>query len=124
MTLVDALIHVESNGNDHAIGDKTLQYSAYGPLQIRWPCVSDVNDFYGTNYKAKMCLGNRALSIEIFNKYTALYATKERLGREPTDEDIARLWNGGIGGMVWRPHPIARVEKQLQDYWGKVKLLL
>lgn len=98
--LEKAIIQVESGGDDYAIGDKTLQYSAYGPMQIRWPCVKDVNTRFGTNYRAKMCLGNRPLSIEIFRRYMEIYATPARLGRPVTDEDRARIWNGGPMGWV------------------------
>lgn len=96
--LVDAIIKVESGGYDYAIGDRLLTFSAYGPMQIRWPVVLDVNRSYGTDYRARQCLGERELSIEIFQKYMSMYATASRLGHEPTDEDVARIWNGGPNG--------------------------
>ncbi len=33
--LVEALIQVESTGNDRALGDKYMKEKAYGPLQVR-----------------------------------------------------------------------------------------
>jgi hypothetical protein len=51
---------VESQGNDNAIGDRTLAHKAYGCLQIRQPYVDDANPYLGTNFKAQECLGNRA----------------------------------------------------------------
>ena len=102
--LIKALIQNESadrnypNGNDRAIGDIHLPDPAYGALQIRQPCVDDVNRANGTHYVAKDMLGNRALSIWVFNKYMDLYATEARLGRPVTDEDRARIWNGGPNG--------------------------
>ncbi len=123
-TLINALIEVESQGDDNAIGDRTLQYSAYGCLQIRWPLVLDINNRFGTSYRSRQCLGNRALSIELFEKYMSMYATPERLGREVTDEDRARCWNGGIGGMIYRPNPKPKVEAQLQAYWSRVAAII
>jgi hypothetical protein len=88
----------ESGGNDNAIGDKHLPDHAYGFLQIRRPCVEDVNRRFGTNYKAQDMLGNRALSIWVCLRYLELHATHKRLGHEPTYEDVARIWNGGPCG--------------------------
>jgi hypothetical protein len=110
--LVDALIQVESGGDDSAVGDKNLDKKAYGCLQIRQPCEDDVNKAYGTNYRAEDCRNDRALSIKIYELYMKLYATKKRLGREPTDEDRARFWNGGPNG--WK-------KSSTKKYWAKVK---
>lgn len=96
--LISKLILVESSGQDNAIGDKKLVHKAYGPLQIRQQCVDDVNKRYRTNYRSEDCLGNRKLSVEIFRRYVTMYATEKRLGRAPTDEDYARIWNGGPNG--------------------------
>jgi hypothetical protein len=96
--ILTALMWVESKNDDNAIGDKHMANKAYGVLQIRQPCVDDVNRRYGTSYKAEQCLGNRKLSMWIFEKYISMYATSQRLGRKPTYEDIARIWNGGPNG--------------------------
>lgn len=96
--LVRCIIHNESGGLDTAVGDKGLAQEAYGPLQIRQPCLDDVNKWNGTRYKASDMLGNRPLSIWVFNAYLRIYATQKRLGRPVTDEDRARIWNGGPGG--------------------------
>lgn len=109
--LIKALIHVESGGDDNAIGDKNLAQKAYGCLQIRQPCIDDALP----GHKAQECLGNRELSIKVFNLYMKRYATAKRLGREPTNEDKARIWNGGPYGY----RKISTVA-----YWNKVKLLL
>ncbi len=113
--LVDALIQVESQGNDNAIGDKHLNEKAYGCLQIRKPCVSDVNKVFGTNYIAEQMLGNRQLSLWVFSKYMELYAVEAKLGRVVTDEDRARIWNGG---------PTGYKRTSTIPYWEKVKKLL
>jgi hypothetical protein len=106
-------------GNDNAIGDKGLANQAYGPLQIRQPCVDDVNRVAGTKYKAADMLGNRPLSIWVFNMYMRIYATQKRLGHTPTDQDRARIWNGGPKG--WQ---VAATQKYYADvvaFAGKQK---
>lgn len=115
MKLVDALIQVESGGNDNAMGDKHLTDKAYGCLQIRKPCVDDVNKVFGTSYKAQDCLGNRQISLYIFNRYMELYAIERKLGRPVTDEDRARIWNGG---------PTGYKRDSTIPYWEKVEKLL
>lgn len=113
--LISALIKVESGGDDGAIGDKQLKNKAYGCLQVRQPCVDDVNRVCGTNYRAEDCLDNRELSLWIYNRYMEIYATAERLGRDVTLEDKARIWNGGPNGHK---------KKSTKRYWTKVKKYL
>jgi hypothetical protein len=113
--LINVLIQVESGGNDSVIGDRHLVNKAYGCLQIRKPCVVDVNRKLGTNYQAEDCLGNRELSEKIFRTYIGIYATKSRLGREPTFEDMARIWNGGPRGFT---------RESTLPYWKKVEEFL
>lgn len=113
--LISALIHVESGGNDYAIGDRNLSNMAYGPLQIRQPYVDDVNRIHGTSYLASDLLGNRNLSIWIFDRYMDIYATKSRLGRQATLQDQARIHNGGPNG--WKnPNTV--------PYWQRVQKYL
>lgn len=96
--LVTALIQHESRGDDHAIGDRKLVKKAYGCLQIRQPVLDDYNRQFGTNYRAEQCLGDRQFSVALCRWYIDTYATEARLGRKPTDEDKARIWNGGPSG--------------------------
>ena len=113
--LISALVLKESSGNDMAVGDKNLKNKAYGPLQIRQPAVDDYNRWHGTDYKAEDCLGNRKLSVAICESYFAHYATKRRLGKNPTDEDRARIWNGGPNGYR---------KESTEKYWSGVKQIL
>lgn len=113
--LISALILKESSGNDEAIGDKHLKNKAYGPLQIRQPAVDDYNRWHGTKLKAEDCLGNRKLSVAICESYLAHYATEKRLGRTPTDQDRARIWNGGPNGYK---------KESTEKYWCGVKRIL
>jgi hypothetical protein len=113
--LIAALIKVESNGNDRAIGDRHMKERAFGPLQIRQPCVDDVNQVLGTHHKAEDLLGNRSLSVLVCRTYLDRYAAKKALGREPSLEDMARIWNGGPSG--WK-------KQSTIQYWTKVKAAL
>lgn len=119
LTLLDVIIKVESNGNDFVEGDLTLTNHAYGCLQIRQGVCDDINQKFGTTYKARDCLGNRALSIEIWNKYWLVYPEKI------TDEDKSKTWNGGPGWKQFYGKPGKEAyTKNLDIYWGKVKSLL
>lgn len=106
--LLSALIAVESSGNPNAVGDAGR---AVGVLQIR-PCVvADVNAYAGTRYT----LADRRCpqkSREMFRLYIQRYATPQRLGRSPTQQDIARIWNGGPAG--WKRQSTVK-------YWTKVQ---
>jgi uncharacterized protein (TIGR02594 family) len=110
--LIDALIQVESRGNDNAIGDTNLTNKAFGCLQIRLPVCIDVNRRFSTNIRPEQMLGNRPLSIDTFEKYMLIYATKQRIGRAVTDQDRARIWNGGPDGFK---------RDSTLGYWDKVR---
>lgn len=114
--LIAAIMEVESGNNDSPEpGDKDKKDWAYGCMQVRQDCVTDVNRRFGTNYTSKDCHGNRELSVWIFRKYMEIYATEARLGRKPTDQDRARIWNGGPNGYK-RP--------DTKSYWAKVQKAL
>lgn len=113
--LIAALVEVESHGNDRAIGDRHMKDKAYGSLQIRKPCVDDVNQRLGTKHRPEDMLGNRSLSVLVCRTYLERYATKKALGREPSFEDMARIWNGGPSG--WR-------KQSTLGYWSKVQKVL
>ncbi len=110
--LIGALIQVESSGDDHAIGDQHIKDHAYGCLQVRRLCLADVNRRFGTKIELKDLLGDRAKSEWVCRKYLEIYATPKRLGKEPTHEDMARIWNGGPNG--WK-------QSSTLGYWSKVK---
>lgn len=106
--LVEAMIWKESRGRDWITNEDE---NAFGCLQIRDICREDVNRIYGKNYTRRDCF-NRAKAIEIFWLYVNHYATFDRLGGvEPTDEDRARIWNGGPNG--WH-------KEATETYWAAV----
>lgn len=106
--LLAALIMVESSGRDHVVGDGG---HARGPLQIHAAVIRDVNRIHGTHYTHQQ-MTNRADACRVCTLYLSTYATRERLGHTPTDEDRARIWNGGPEG--WR-------RPTTLGYWSRVR---
>ena len=109
--LVNAMIQVESRGNDSAIGDTHLgsQY-AVGALQIRPIMVKEVNRILklkGEKYRFKLKdRFSREKSIQMFLIW------KEFHHKDSDFEAIARSWNGG---PKWRKKP------KTYNYWKKVE---
>lgn len=104
--LVDAIHVVETGGRTGPIkgdGGKAL-----GPLQIHWVCWKDANMPDGTYEDC----ADLSYAKRVFARYMARYATERRLGRPVTDEDRARIWNGGPNG--WR-------KEATKVYWSKVR---
>ena len=101
--LIDALVHVESNGETHLVGDNG---KAVGPLQIHREVVDDVNRAYRTQYtySDRRCPSK---SREICRKYLILHG-----GSRATNEKYARIWNGG---------PKGHRKRATLSYWRKVK---
>ena len=111
LTLILALISVESNGDDNAIGDDG---KAYGCLQLHASYVADAAEYAGEDW-THLDAFDRETSIDIMLAYMSRYATEARLGRPVTAEDVARIHNGGPSG--WR-------KASTEDYWIKVKSVL
>lgn len=95
--LIKAVMRVESDGLN-VIGDKDLALHAYGPMQVRQPVCDDLKRVYGLDFVPSQFLSNRPLSFAAFCLYTDIYATAAHLGRPATDQDRARIWNGGPNG--------------------------
>ena len=109
--LLPALERVESSGNPTAIGDGG---KALGILQIWDVVIIDVNRAKGTSYVHADAF-DPAKARAICRAYLSIYCTERRLGRKPTMEDAARIWNGGPNG-----HKKAATKK----YWHKVAAAL
>ena len=109
--LINALIHVESRGNDSAIGDRHLVGNeAVGALQIRPIMVREVNRILKLKKSDKRFKlsdrFDRKKTIEMFLVW------KNYHHPEGDFEKIARNWNGGPKG-----YKKSRTEK----YWIKVQ---
>ena len=113
LRLVNALIQVESSGNDSCIGDRHLIVPSVGCLQIRPIMVKEVNRILGIlgdnkRYK-KEDRYSREKSIEMFLIW------KDYHHKDHSDEVIARSWNGGPKGPL---------KKKTIHYWYKVQKAL
>jgi len=108
--LINALIMVESNGNDSAVGDTHLGEPSIGVLQIRPIMVREVNRILklkGTDYRYKLKdRWDREKSIEMFLIW------KEFHHSDSNYEEIARSWNGGSKGPK---------NPRTYNYWKKVE---
>ena len=108
--LVNALIYVESKGNDSAIGDRHLKVPSVGVLQIRPVMVREANRILriqGSNKQFTLKdRFNREKSIEIFMTWKNYHHPNSNF------ETIARNWNGGPKGYK---------SSKTVNYWNKVK---
>jgi len=85
-------------------------------LQIHKCCLDDVNKYRKARgwkpYKFPSDCYDRQKSENILTTYLHIYANEKRLGRKPTVEDYARIWNGGPNGYK---------RKATVKYWEKLK---
>ena len=100
--LIDAIIYVESRGNIKA---HNVSEDAVGCLQIRPIMLREVNRLLGYNKYKLADRWNKSKSIEMFN------VIKDHT-TNPTNEKLARNWNGGWNGY--------KKESTLK-YWYKLK---
>jgi len=114
--LINAIIYVESRGNDSAIGDRG---KAVGCLQIHPICVREVNRILRKNdiplvYTLEDRY-SRAKSVEMFNIISEEYECCEEYTFIEYAEIVARRWNGG---------PIGHKKTTTIKYWNKVQSVL
>jgi hypothetical protein len=111
--LIAAIIAVESGGRQYIVGDNG---KSHGPMQIQQGVVLDVNRLLGSpKYTFPNDCYDFQKSSEMFQIYVTHYGRRERLGRNPTWQDYARIWNGGPNGY--------RKEVTVK-YWRKVEKVL
>lgn len=110
--IIEKLIIIETNGQN-LVGDSG---KAFGILQIHKIAVREYNQTYGTKYKhedmfdekisKEVCIGLLEKGIDIYkNKYKT----------EPSEQEIVRMWNGGIYTGYKKSSTI--------KYWNKYKNL-
>ena len=104
-SLIDAIIHVESRGDSMAYNAKE---DAVGVLQIRPIMMREVNRLLKENKYTLDDRWSKSKSIEMFN------VIKDHT-TNPTNERLARNWNGGWNGYK---------KKSTLKYWNKVKTQL
>ena len=103
--LIMAIIQVESGGDTLA---HNIQEDAVGVLQIRPIMVAEVNRLVGKDSFTLSDRWNVHKSIAMFNVIRSHT-------HNPTNEKLARNWNGGWQGYK---------KKSTIKYWNKVKKLL
>lgn len=112
MTDVLAAIRiVESNDDPNAVGDGGDSIGCYQIQKCYWLDAKEFSDLDGTYLDCY----NRGYADRTVRFYMARYATERRLGREVTQEDIARIHNGGPNGYK---------KECTKKYWSKVKKIL
>ena len=100
--LFDAIVEVESRGNPHAVGDGG---KAHGLAQAWRGAWQDGCKALGVHWDYATGVRDPRKCSKIFYAYTSLYGAK-------TDQQRARIWNGGPGGDR---------RKSTLAYWGKVR---
>lgn len=104
MSLIEAIIYVESRGNELAYNPKE---GAAGVLQIRPIMLMEINRLVGYKKYKLEDRWDRDKSIAMF------IDLQSRLNKSFDFETAARIWNGGYGGMK---------KESTVDYWNRVKL--
>lgn len=100
--LIEAIMYVESRGNTKA---HNISEDAVGCLQIRPIMLREVNRLLGYDKYQLKDRWSKTKSIEMFN------VIKEHT-KNPTNEKLARNWNGGWNGYK---------KQSTLKYWHKVK---
>jgi len=113
VVLLAALIQVESGGVPQ-IGDQHLKNKAYGVLQVRQPCLDDVNEMHNMSLTLEDCHGSESISRWVCVNYLTRWGEhySKTTDKEPTMEVLARIWVGGPSGYR---------RQSTEKYWEKVK---
>jgi hypothetical protein len=107
--LLQAIGQVESGNNDDAVGDNGKALGRYQIWYVYWKDAVEYDPSIGGEYSD---VTDPDYAKKIVLAYWARYATKGRLGHEPTDEDKARIHNGGPNGHK---------KDSTLKYWDKVQ---
>lgn len=109
--VLTAIRTVESSNNPSAIGDNGNAIGVYQIWKSYWKDARQTSSIGGVYHD---CF-DPDYADRIVRSYMKRYATEKRLGRDVTQEDIARIHNGGPNGHK---------KKATLKYWAKVKKLL
>jgi len=110
--VIPALIEVESNGNDSAIGDEG---QAVGCLQIHPIMVREVNRILKKDKFTEMDRYDRKKSIDMCRVYLRHWGL-HLYGNDASEEKLARLWNGGTNTVSEKTNKYwAKVQRQIQE---------
>lgn len=108
---IKAIALVESGGNPTRVNTKE---KAVGIFQIRPIAVADINRIIGKRVFTLKDRYNAEKSVQMMYIYLGYYGNvyTENMGKSPTDETYARIWNGGGYGYA---------KYSTMEYWYKVK---
>ena len=109
--LLSAICKVESNCEEDAVGDNGNAIGPYQIWEIYWKDAVEFNPSLRKNHTYEDCT-NKEYAEQIVLAYWQRYATEKRIGRPVTDEDRARIHNGGPNGYK---------KKATLKYWKKVQ---
>ena len=107
--LLNAICEVESNCVSTAVGDNGKAIGSYQIWECYWKDAVEFDSSIGGVYED--CYDEK-YAKKIVRAYMKRYATKKRIGRKVTDEDRARIHNGGPNGYK---------KKATEGYWKNVK---
>ena len=113
--MIHILKYVETEHNPNIKGDDGR---SWGILQIQQIAIDDVNRKYGTDYTHQDAF-DISCAEEIFELYTQMWSEhlEKNQGREATEEDIVRIWNGGPRG--WNKKSTLKYLKKYRKYKKK-----
>ena len=106
---LDVLEQVEAPKDAMAATTAIMREGAYGPLQIRQACLTDVNIRYGTDIKLEEVAKSRGLSRWVCVQYIRHYC------KPLMYQGAARTWNGG---------PQWPSREATYQYWDRVRGIL
>ena len=106
--LLAAMCEVESNGDCSKIG-KVGELGCYQIRECFWIDALEHDPSIGGEYEDVI---DREYAEKCIHAYWDRYATEKRLGRPVTDEDRARIHNGGPNGYK---------KTATIKYWNKIK---
>lgn len=99
--IMEILKRVESKNTPNAISPRG---NYIGVLQISKSCVKEVNTHYGTSYRHRDALSvviSEDIFMKVMKRGIALF--KSKYNKQPTEEQIVRMWNGGIYSGYKKP---------------------
>lgn len=106
--LLAAMCEVESNGDCSKVG-KVGELGCYQIRECFWIDALEYDSNIGGEYEDVI---DREYAEKVIYAFWDRYATEERLGRPVTDEDRARMHNGGPNGYK---------KTKTIKYWDKVQ---
>ena len=108
--LLAAMCEVESNGDCSKVG-KVGELGCYQIRECFWIDALEHDPDIGGEYEDVI---DREYAEKVIYAFWDRYATEERLGRPVTDEDRARMHNGGPNGYK---------KTATVKYWNKIKAI-